>query len=216
MTDFGSDIDRLRESYLASLRETSKTAAEAPDAERIWDAVSGALPPEERRQIVDRVAVDPAWAESWRLASEVHGATAGAGAPRSYWRNHPLLAAAASIALVVGAGILAREVLAPAPVYRDLGGVSIESLVPENETIPREELVFRWTPLEPGARYDVTVTTEGLQVVSTARDLEAGEHRVPAERLSEIPSGAKLYWQVTARLPGGEEIRSRTFVTTIR
>lgn len=216
MTDFGTDIDRLRESYLESLRETAKTAADAPDAERIWDAVSGAMPPEERRQIVDRVAVDPAWAEAWRLATEVHGATSGAGARRGYFRSHPLLAAAASVALVVGAGILAREVLAPAPVYRDLGGVAIESLVPENETIPREELVLRWTPVEPGARYDVTVTTEDLRVVSTASDLEAPEHRVPGERLSEIPSGGRLYWQVTARLPGGEEARSRTFVAAIR
>jgi hypothetical protein len=215
VTDFGNDVERLRESYLDALREAATSTGDVPDAERIWDAVSGSLPPEERRQIVDRVAVDPNWAEAWRLATEIHGATTKERASPGFWWSHRYLAAAASLALVVGAGILAREVLAPPPIYRDPGRLSIESLVPENEAIPREELVLRWTPAI-GARYDVTVTTESLQVVSTARDLEAPRHRVPAESLSEIPSGGKVYWQVTARRPGGVEDRSRTFVATIR
>ncbi len=215
MTDFGSDLERLRESYLESLREASKTPGEAPDAERIWDAVSGTLPAEERRRVVDRVAVDPAWAEAWRLASEVYGATKPTAAVR-FWQSHRLLAAAASLALLIGAGILAREVLAPAPVYRDPGGGRIESLVPETEPIPRDTVLLRWTDPEPGARYDVTVTTESLQVLSTERDLETAEHRVPPERLSDIPSGTKLYWQVTAHRPGGVTDRSQTFVITVQ
>jgi len=216
VTDSGNDLERLRGLYLASLRDSAPSTGDAPDAERIWDAVSGALPPGERRLIVDRVAVDPAWAEAWRLATEIHGAVATERASASFWQSHRYLAAAASLAILVGAGILAREVLAPAPGYRDPGRVAIESLVPEDETIPREELVLRWSPVENGARYDVTVTTESLQVVSAARDLEAPLHRVPVENLSEIPSGGKVYWQVTARRPGGVEDRSRTFVATIR
>jgi hypothetical protein len=215
MTDFGNDLERLREHYLESLREAAGSVGDAPDAGLIWDAVSGTLPPEERRLIVDRVATDPAWAEAWRLASEIHGATVTERASPGFWSSHRYLAAAASLALLIGAGILAREVLAPAPGYRDPGRIAIESLVPENEAIPREELVLRWTPVA-GARYDVTVTTESLQVVSTARDLESPEHRVAAQSLSGIPAGGRLYWQVTARLPGGVEERSRTFVATVR
>jgi hypothetical protein len=216
VTDFGNDLERLRARYLESLRDSTPSTGDVPDAELIWDAVSGALPPEERRRIVDRVAMEPAWAEAWRLASEIHGAVASERASSGFWQSHRYLAAAASVAILVGAGIIAREVLAPEPVYRDPGRVAIESLVPENETVPREELVLRWSAVETGARYDVMVTTESLQVVSQARDLGEPEHRVPAERLSEIPSGGKLYWQVTARLPGGAEDRSRTFVVTIR
>jgi hypothetical protein len=214
LSDF--DLERLRESYLESLRERATASGEPPDAERIWDAVSGALPPDERRRIVDRVAADPAWAEAWRLASEVYRDTSAASAPPRLWLRHPYLAAAASLAILVGAGILAREVLAPAPIYRTPGAGGIESLVPEDQAVPRENLVLRWTGAEPGARYEVTVTTESLLVVTTARDLEKPEYRVPAERLSEIPPGGKLYWQVRARLPGGSEDRSRTFVATIQ
>ncbi len=216
MTDFGNDLERLRARYVESLRDSTTSTGDAPDAELIWEAVSGALPSEERRLVVDRVAVDPAWAEAWRLASEIHGAVASQRASAGFWQSHRYLAAAASLAILVGAGILAREVLAPAPGYRDPGRVGIESLVPENEAIPREDLVLRWRPVEAGARYDVTVTTESLQVVSRARDLEAPEYRVPVESLSGIPSGGKVYWQVTARRSGGVDDRSRTFVATIR
>jgi hypothetical protein len=214
VTDFGSDLERLRERYLESLRETSKPPAEAPDAERIWDAVSGTLPAEERRRIVDRVAVDPSWAEAWRLASEVYLAAKPAAAP--FWQSRRFLAAAASLALLIGAGILAREVLAPAPIYRDPGGRQIESLVSETAPIPRDAAVLRWSDPEPGARFDVTVTSETLEVVASGRDIETPEYRIPAERLADVPSGTKLYWQVTAHRPGGVTDRSRTFVTTIQ
>jgi hypothetical protein len=214
VTEFGSDLERLRESYLESLREVSKPPAEAPDAERIWDAVSGTLPAEERRLIVDRVAVDPAWAEAWRLASEVYREAKPAAAP--FWQSRRFLAAAASLALLVGAGILAREVLASAPIYRDPGGREIESLLAETAPIPRDAAVLRWSDPEPGARYDVTVTTETLEVLASARDIETREYQVPPERLAAVAPGTKLYWQITAHRPAGVTDRSRTFVMTIR
>ncbi|MGH9324351.1 MAG: hypothetical protein ACRD21_21700 [Vicinamibacteria bacterium] len=208
------DLERLRESYLASLRDRAADSDPPPDADRIWDAVSGVLPPEERRQVVDRVATDAAWAEAWRLAHEIWSSTEEAGSS-GFWQSYRYLAAAASVAILLGAGILIREILAPEPIYRDPGGARIESLVPEEQRLPQESMVLRWTDVAPQARYEVTVTTESLEVVASARDLEDPEYHVPPQSLSDLPPGARLFWQVTARLEDGTEQRSQTFAVTV-
>ena len=62
--------ERLAEAFWA-LGDTH--AAEVPEdlRERIWLAVSGALSPEERRELVERTVTDPGCAETWRVASEM-------------------------------------------------------------------------------------------------------------------------------------------------
>jgi hypothetical protein len=77
-------------------------------------------------------------------------------------------------------------------------------------------LTLKWSSAGPDARYDVTVTTAALEPVSFARDLEEPRYEVPESDLAGVPSGSKLYWQVTARLPDGASNRSPTFVVTIR
>ena len=74
----GSD-ERIAEAFRA-LGETH--GAEVPEdlRERIWLAVSGALPPEERRELVERTATDPACAEAWRIANEMWRASQASAA----------------------------------------------------------------------------------------------------------------------------------------
>jgi hypothetical protein len=60
------------------------------------------------------------------------------------------------------------------------------------------------------------VTTEDLQVMATASDLSSPEYLVPAERLSELPSGSKVFWQVEARLGDGSVVQSGTFIAEVR
>ena len=66
-----AEEERLREAFQA-LAETSARECAEGDVDRIWRAVSGELPAWERREIVDRMAGDPALAEAWRLAQELH------------------------------------------------------------------------------------------------------------------------------------------------
>lgn len=230
MSPIGRDIDKLRESYLAALGGSAPEASEAPDAALIWEAVSGTgtLAAERRREVVDRVATDPAWAEAWRLAVEVYrsaeqeeagpGGSTAASAPGSggFWKRFGLLAAAASVLVLIGGGLLVREVLAPGPVYRSPGDETIRSLLSEEVPVSRDALELRWTPSGPESRYQVTVTTESLRVVAVARDLEGPRFLVPASALADLAEGSKLFWRVTARSREGAEIHSATFVVTIQ
>nr|WP_301340463.1 hypothetical protein [Corallococcus exercitus] len=60
-----------------ALREDD-AQGEPVDADRVWLAVTNALPAEERREIVEKVAADPAWAQAWRLAKAMSQAAAEA------------------------------------------------------------------------------------------------------------------------------------------
>ena len=67
----GSD-ERMAEAFQAL---GDAPGAEVPEElrERIWLAVSGELPPEERRELVERTVTDPACAEAWRIAKKCGG-----------------------------------------------------------------------------------------------------------------------------------------------
>ena len=74
--------------------------------DRVWRAVSGELPADERRDLVDRMATDPALAEAWRGAQELSRprrpeAHAKDGLP-AMWRPSWLAAAAV---LIVGIAV---------------------------------------------------------------------------------------------------------------
>lgn len=216
------DDQALREAF-ASLAETSQEGC--PDSDRIWAAVSGELPPQERRELVEEIASNPACAEAWRLALELWRESGGAAIVESpetssSWRRFApyrgTLAAAAGVVLAVGIGWFARDLLAPGPEFRNPDSAVIESLVPEDEPQSREPLVLRWDGGPPDASYDVTVMTEDLVSVSTGRGLEVMEFRVPEGVLQELPSGTILLWQVRARAPDGDETVSPTFVLELR
>ncbi|NOK11934.1 hypothetical protein [Corallococcus exercitus] len=68
-----ASVERLR----TALREDD-AQGEPVDADRVWLAVTNALPAEERREIVEKVAADPAWAQAWRLAKAMSQAAAEA------------------------------------------------------------------------------------------------------------------------------------------
>jgi hypothetical protein len=229
MSSPGGEVDKLREHYLAALREAafeSETGDGPPDAALVWEAVAGALAPESRREVVDRVAKDPGWAEAWRLAVEVHRSvqdaaedaneTTTTSGKSGFWKRFGVLAAAASVLVLVGGGVLVREVLAPGSVYRSPTDEEIRSLLSEDLPVSRDGVELRWTSTGPGSRYEVTVTTESLRVVAAARDLEDPRFLVPPAALAELSSGAKLFWRVTARSRDGTDIHSPTFVVTIQ
>ena len=211
--------ERLRRAF-QSLGETSREAPADEDIQRIWRAIAGELPAEERRELVDRMASDPALAESWRAAQEL-SRSAGQRAPAAARREMPWWTqswvAAAVVMFAVGAGLVLQ--LSPPPAdhtLRDATGFRIESLVPPDAVLPRDGFRLRWTPGPEGSRYYVRVTTQDLRPVTVAADLPKPELLVEQDALSTVAPGARVLWQVDVTRPGGDTISSQTFVVRVQ
>ncbi len=232
------EIARLREAFAADSGRTAPRPGDQSDTpcpapERIWEALHGALGPEELREIVDHVALCPACAQEWRLAaafqaelsageeaSEAAEAdTASAGGPRPQLRSW--LAAAAVAVLALGAGGIwwSTQSGAPgtqgAPVYRQGTEQTIDSLLPEGKPLSRSEPVLRWTPGPEGSTYDVLVSTENLATVADGSGLTEPRYRIPADALNDLPAGTQILWQVEETTPDGKRTASPTFVTRL-
>jgi hypothetical protein len=210
--------ERLRKAF-QNLAEATDGECSVDDKERIWLALTGRLPASERRELVDRMAREPALAEAWRIASELADAV-----PTDATRpiRHPLLrwsrswAAAAVVVLTVAAGVmLMYRSLSPVDTLRTSDEPVVEPLVPDDAALSREAFRLRWTPGPPESRYQVRVTTEDLQMVATASDLTMPELMVQPEALAQIAPGARLLWQVDVIAPDGSRSSSRTFTTRV-
>ena len=217
----GSD-ERLAEAFRA-LGDTHGTEVPEDLRERIWLAVSGALTPEERRELVERTVTDPGCAEAWRVAQRVVAGVAGfrgwwgRGActrPATRWAPR-WLAAAAVLLLGTTIGVVSLLNRPPGDEFRASPGFVVESLVPADMALPRDAFRLRWTPGPEGSRYQVRVTTEDLQVLATAADLTAPEFAVEPAVLAGLPGGASVFWQVDVSLPNGERLTSSTFITRV-
>jgi hypothetical protein len=210
--------ERLRKAF-QSLAETADGECSIEDRERIWLALTGKLPAPERRELVDRMAREPALAEAWRIASELAEAL-----PTDATRpiRHPLLrwsrslAAAAAVVIIVAAGVvLVNRSLSRVDTLRTSDELVVETLVPDDAALPREAFRLRWTPGPPGSRYQVRVTTEDLRVVAAASDLTMAELVVQAEALAQVAPGTRLLWQVDVIGPDGSRSSSRTFTARV-
>lgn len=208
---------------------------EVPDEirERIWLAVSGALPPEARREVIDLTATNPSYAAAWRLAAELWDASGGAlvvapdadvpggvgdahaGDGGVHWWSPRWLGAAAAVVLGTALAVATLVNRPPAAEYRDAGAARLESLVPAGAVLPRNAFRLRWSGAPDGARYQVRVTTETLDPVATAEGLTAPELVVEERALAAVPAGARLLWQVDAVLPDGTHVTSATFTVRV-
>ena len=210
-----------------TLQEAFRSLAELPAPEvsdelreRIWQAVSGELPPAERRALIDRMATDAACAEAWRVAHEMWMAHQPSGVllpwrHRTPWTT-PWLAAAATFLIVSAIGIVSLFDKAPANEFRASPGYVVASLVPADTPLPRNEFLLQWTSAAEGSRYQVRVTTEDLRVLATVTDLTTTQFVVPSAELAALRDGASVFWQVDASLPTGERITSPTFVALVK
>jgi hypothetical protein len=212
----------------AAFRVRPRTAAPGDHvpAEDLWSAVRGELSADERRAIVDHTASCAECAEAWRLAVEVTPDPIPVAAPaaRPAWTpfrwpaTFAPLAAAAALVAAVGAGVWLSRAPAPAntPAFRGGDAPVVRSLVGDDDALPREQFVLRWSAGPEGSRYDVRVTTEGLQVVAEAEGLTEPALVVPPTALSSLPAGSRLLWRVEVVAPDGERAASPTFVTRLR
>jgi len=137
-------------------------------------------------------------------------------------------AMATVVVVVLGVGLLFFRDSLPGmrgfgpdrPVVREAGEPSaspssqerarIESLVSEDEPLPRQHCVLRWSGPE-GARYELRITTEDLSPVDSASGLTVPEYRIPPAKLKDLEPGSLLLWQVTPLLPERSPRDLKTF-----
>ena len=209
------ELARLRAAFAVAEAAPAPESCPAPDT--IWAAVRGELPPAELRAVLDHTASCAACAEDWRLAVELDrqsaeqaGTVPGRVIQGRFGRWRSMAGAAALAAgLLIGVGIY-RGGDVGQPGYRGTG-TEVHSLLPEGQALPRQAPVLRWTPLAGATAYDVSVSTEDLSEIASAKDQTAAEYRLPASALAGLPAGAKLLWRVDAVFPDGHREPSPTF-----
>jgi hypothetical protein len=223
VSDRGTSDDGLREAFQA-LAETAGGRCSDTDLDLIWRAVAGELPAAERRDLIDRLGGDPALAEAWRIAAELRGAVATAESARQtpsrprFLMRPPSWLAAAALLFVVAAGVVViqRSQREGNDTFRASDQYVVESLVPEDASLPRDAFRLRWSPAPPESRYQVRVTTDELRVLTVAADLAVPELVLERDLLSGVAPGARVLWQVDVTLPGGQRVSSRTFTTRVQ
>ena len=217
MSDQDGQLARLRR----LLGEGEDGGATAPDADRIWRAAAGELPPEAFRETLDAALASPEAARDWALAvaiREAAGRAVDTGAverPARFLRPGRLLLAAAVLLAAVALPILLRTPRPAGPVFRGGEAAPGASAVAESATLPRDRFRLAWRPGPEGTTYDLLVADADLRPVFEAAGLARPEAIVPETALTDLPDGATVLWQVTVHLPGGALRRSATHVVRV-
>lgn len=228
-------IDTLRRGF--EVPAPAALLGEHPDPDRLWAALAGELPAEERRALVDHVALCAACAEDWRMAAalqremredERQSRPASDAMPTVVagpWRRMraPLVAAAAAVVLAVGVGLWEMErqpaeqgEWTQAPVQRSATAPHLLISPVAGASLPRDHFELTWSGGPEGTVYDVTVMTGDLtERLHQSRGLTSLEYEVPAAALETVASGDELAWHLVAVLPDGTR-RSSTFRTRVR
>lgn len=224
-------IDTLRRGF--QVPSPAASLGEHPDPDRLWAALAGELPAEERRALVDHVALCAACAEDWRMAAALRRemrederqSRPASDAPTVVvgpWRRMraPLVAAAAAVVLAVGVGLWQME-MQPGqeqgwvePAHRGATTEEITSAI-DGEALPRDEFVLTWSGGPEGAVYNLTVMSQDLSdLLVSEQGLTTLEYRVSAEKLDPVATGDPVAWRVEALSPDGER-QSSTFRTRL-
>jgi hypothetical protein len=213
--------EQLRDAFVMDA-ELQADGADCPPAETILESARGELPAAEDEKVLYHVGECGACAAAWRLARELAEEKVPVGAPhRARGPTIPTwggwLAAAAVLVLAVALGVqfLGPSEIVEEPVYRAQEGDWLLLEGADGETLPREGFLLRWSDGPEGSTYNIRVMTEELDLVAEARSLERSEFQVPPSALSEFPSGARIFWQVTAHLPDGRRIDSDSFLAVV-
>ncbi len=187
------------------------------EPEQIWEAAIGLLRPTERRALVDHTVGCGACATLMRLAREL-AVEAAVPPPAAHPLRAPRLAFAAAGGLLAAAALLlvpsVRPEETPIPVTRSVRGGSLRAL--SAASLPRQRFLLRWSAAGDGARYSVTLTTPGLDLIHERTGLLATEVRVPETALANLPPGAALAWTVEAILPDRRRVESPAFLVSLQ
>jgi hypothetical protein len=171
--------------------------------------------------VIDHFIACPSCAADWRAAkgweSDVETpaepeALRDARRPVVRWAG---LAAAAAIFLVGVVAVYQFVAAVPSGPVSRTADETIRSLVPEEDVLPRDAAVLRWTPVGEDAVYSVEIGKIDLTTLASARELGETEFTVPPRALESVEAGESIVWQVEAQLPDGRRIASEAFLNRI-
>ena len=153
MTETPTSDERLAAAFRATVDGPEAVLPES-DVERIWLAVSGALPAEERRAVVAQTAVSAVHAEAWRVAHELWQASqartpATADAqPPGRTRRWTIQWISAAAVLLVGTtlGLVTLRTPPQSDAFRSSPGYAVHSRVADDARLPRAAFRLRWAP----------------------------------------------------------------------
>jgi len=186
--------------------------SECPSGEQLWGAATGASSRGSIADVLLHCGECGACAEGFRMARIGVESPAEPAAP--VVRSNRLRLAAAAVAAIGLTGLIGllipMESPAPPPVFRQQDPAEIRSTTGDLP-LPREACVLSWTPAPAGSRYDLRVTTDDLDSLHETWDLDESRAQVPPDALRPLPSGSRILWQVTTRLPDGRTVVSETF-----
>lgn len=214
MNKENEDIGQLQEAWLASTRRSADGGC--PDADRLFDAVSGALPPDQVSEVVMHTVRCGACAQSWRVAMELQRARSDVARPSFSPRPLSVVwAAAAALMLVVGV-VWMLPLIDPGPpgpgdqsIMRGNDQGAIGLLVADRSAVPLDQFRLRWEAVDSASEYRIRVSDAGLTPVYSGTTQEA-EIVVPETHFETLSDGDELFWFVVARLDDGSELRSAT------
>lgn len=202
--------DRKLRQAAAAAGHIAGDGSACPDAGTLHDSAGGRLSTEEQEQVILHLSECGACSSAWRVARELTAAPSRSRAPLYALAT----AAAVILAAALGLWLAGRGGEPVPPTYRTQESRWIQSEL-DGAALPRGAFTLRWTAGPEGSSYDLTVTRVDLERVHRARELHAAAFTIPAADLEGIPSGTRLLWQVTVRLPDGATEVSTTFVTTV-
>jgi hypothetical protein len=199
---------------LASVRRPGGPGC--PPQASLWGALEGSLPAAEAEALAIHAGTCAECDEALALGRELLREREALGGPaparlhrraspaRWLWAGGGALLAAASLLVWFRPAPREESPLRagpPAAVVRALAGEGRQQ---------RERLLLRWSGIT-GARYSVKLVTEDLTPLLQMGGLQEPELAVPAAALRSLPRGARLFWMVTAHLPGGGAVSSPAF-----
>ena len=194
----------LRDAF--AQRPATDDDEDAVEAERLWDAVGGALDGEQTAALADRIAADPRLAEEWRLAIAAREEMAGSEdvlesdvAPRSMGWGWLVAAAAAVVlvwAVVPSQTSPTEELLAP----QVRGGDDAKEWGAASEG-----RVLRWDAVPGSIGYRVLLFGPDMTPLHETAPLE-----VPKAVVPESIRGA-VFWRIEVELQDRTTQRSPLF-----
>ncbi|MEM1182726.1 MAG: hypothetical protein AAGM22_30560 [Acidobacteriota bacterium] len=238
--------DELRRAFrqMEPRGTTSAASSDNVTPDELWALAEDRLPAERARAVVDQMSRSPALAEEFRLTLAMFQEAAGTAdvsrdkapgeaqkgslvsfpassatppKPQRPRRVTAWLALAASMLVAAGVALLVQRPPPSDPPYRRLpaGEPRIESRLHSDTWRHGSALELEWTEIA-GARYDVVVTTESLDILREELGLATPSLRVEPAEIDAMADGDAVLWHVEAILADGRRVSSPVFRVVVR
>jgi hypothetical protein len=218
------DKDLLHRAWRADTRR-HEDGRHCPSDEAIFEAATGGADADQRRRVIEHIALCGACAQSWRLAAELEHARPGvARAEHRFGHNRRpgnlALAAAATVVAAIGIVWLLPQFDPGTPPPGNgsvLRGVEEDrfNLAGPDVFRPGDGIVLSWRALEGAKEYRVSIFDEHLETLF-AQTVTTARLALPGDALDAAADGDTVYWFVQAEMADGSRHRSETATAILR